>query len=315
VHYAGAARVTLHQTSGRWRLGLALAIATALFWATLPVALKVSLEVVDPWTLTWFRFLFATLALGAFMAWRGQFRQFAGLPARTWGMLAIAAIGLVGNYIGYLLGLSYTTPANAQLLIQLAPLLMAAGGVIVFKERLNGAQLTGYVAVAAGLMLFFVEQRSRATAPSTYAFGGALIVGAAATWAVYALVQKQLLRRLDSQAVLWIIYAAAALLLLPLASPMLLLDLDGKHWIAVLYCAINTIGAYGAFAEALAHWEASRVSAILALTPLLTVATVSAFAAFVPGLIAAERIGTLGWIGAIIVVAGSAAVSLLGSRR
>jgi len=67
--------------------------------------------------------------------------------------------------------------------------------------------------------------------------------------------------------------------------------------------------------EALAHWEASRVSAILALTPLLTVATVSAFAAFVPGLIAPERIGALGWIGAITVVFGSAAVSLLGSRR
>ena len=98
----------------------------------------------------------------------------------------------------------------------------------------------------------------------------------------------------------------------PLTGP---LALDGKHWVAVLYCAINTIGAYGAFAEALAHWEASRVSAILALTPLLTVATVSAFAAFVPGLIAPERIGAIGWIGALAVVGGSAAVSLLGARR
>lgn len=307
--------MSLHQASGRWRLGLALAIATALFWATLPVALKVSLEVVDAYTLTWFRFLFATVALGAFIAWRGQFRQLAGLPRRTWWMLAIAALGLVGNYLGYLLGLNYTSPANAQLLIQLAPLLMAAGGVVVFKERLNGAQWLGYAAVAAGLVLFFVEQHGRSAAPSTYAFGGWLIGGAAATWAVYALVQKQLLRRLDSQLILWVIYAAAAVLLLPLAAPDKLLALDAKHWVAVLYCALNTIGAYGAFAEALAHWEASRVSAILALTPLLTVATVSACAAFVPGLVAAERIGALGWIGAITVVGGSAAVSLLGSRK
>ena len=128
-------------------------------------------------------------------------------------------------------------------------------------------------------------------------------------------MQKQLLQRLDSQVILWVIYAAAAVLLLPLAAPAQLLALDGKHWVAVLYCAINTIGAYGAFAEALAHWEASRVSAILALTPLLTVATVSAFAAFVPGLVAPERIGTAGWIGALAVVGGSAAVSLLGARR
>jgi drug/metabolite transporter (DMT)-like permease len=104
-------------------------------------------------------------------------------------------------------------------------------------------------------------------------------------------------------------------LLLPLARPAHLLNIDAWHWAAILYCAVNTIGAYGAFAEALAHWEASRVSAILALTPLLTVATVSTIAAFVPGLIAPERIGTLGWIGAALVVSGSAAVSLLGRRR
>lgn len=305
----------LHQASGRWRLGLGLAIATALFWATLPVALKVALERVDAYTLTWFRFLFATLALGAFMAWRGQFRQLRGLPARARWLLGIAIVGLIGNYLGYLLGLKFTTPANAQLLIQLAPLLMAVGGVVVFKERLVTAQWLGYVAVAAGLLVFFIEQHARATQPSTYAVGGWLIAAGAAAWAAYALAQKQLLQRLDSQAILWVIYAAAALLLLPLAHPGQLLKLDGAHWLAVLYCGVNTIGAYGAFAEALAHWEASRVSAILALTPILTVATVSACAAFMPGLIAPERIGTLGWIGAVMVVAGSAAVSLLGSRR
>lgn len=307
--------MTLHTTSGRWRLGLALAAATALFWATLPVALKLSLEAVDAWTLTWFRFLFAALALGAWLGWRGRLGQLRGLSRRGWGMLAVAALGLIGNYVGYLLGLAYTSPANAQLLIQLAPLLLAVGGVMVFRERLNLKQWAGYAAVAIGLLLFFVEQRGRAAAPQSYALGGALIVAAAFTWAVYALVQKQLLRQLSSQAVMWVIYLAAAVLLLPLASPGKLLAVDGAHWLAILYCAVNTLGAYGAFAEALAHWEASRVSAILALTPLLTVATVSACAAFFPGIVAPERIGTLGWTGALTVVAGSAAVSLLGARR
>ncbi|MCB1611368.1 MAG: DMT family transporter [Xanthomonadales bacterium] len=305
----------MHSPSGRWKLGLALAIATALMWATLPVALKLALEVVDAYTLTWFRFLFATVALGAFMALRGQFRQFSGLSRNSWLLLTIAAVGLIGNYLGYLLGLNYTTPANAQLLIQLAPLLMAAGGVIVFKEQLRPAQWLGYGAVALGLLLFFLEQRGRAAEPVSFSFGASLILGAAGSWAIYALAQKQLLRRLDSQAVLWVIYASAAVVLLPLAQPRHLLHVDGLHWFAIIYCAVNTIGAYGAFAEALAHWEASRVSAILALTPLLTVATVSMGAAFVPGLIAPERIGVLGWTGALAVVGGSAAVSLLGRRR
>jgi drug/metabolite transporter (DMT)-like permease len=53
--------MTLHQASGRWRLGFGLTMATALFWATLPIALKVALEILDPITLTWFRFVVAML--------------------------------------------------------------------------------------------------------------------------------------------------------------------------------------------------------------------------------------------------------------
>lgn len=305
----------LHAPSGRWRLGLSLALATALFWATLPVALKVALEAVDALTLTWFRFLFAAVAMGLWLGWRGKLGQLRGLSRSTWIWLALAAAGLIGNYIGYILGLDYTSPANAQLLIQLAPLLMAAGGVIVFKERLNLRQFLGFVAVAAGLLLFFSDQRGQAAEGSSYTLGGVLILIAAATWAGYALIQKQLQRRLDSQVILWVIYLAATVLLFPTAKPERLLEVDAWHWFAILYCAVNTLGAYGAFAEALNHWEASRVSAILALTPLLTVACVTLCAIVLPGLIAPERIGTLGWIGALTVVTGSAAVSLLGARR
>jgi drug/metabolite transporter (DMT)-like permease len=304
----------LHAPSGRWRLGLLLAIATALMWATLPVALKLALEQLDAYTLTWFRFLVAFGLLGAWMGWHGQFGQYRGLARAAFVLLAIAALGLIGNYVGYILGLARTTPGNAQLLIQLAPLLMALGGVLVFKERLGPLQWLGYAAVLGGLLLFFNEQRGRAIEAAGYTLGGWLIVAAAAAWAVYALAQKQLLRRLSSQAVLLVIYGAAAWLLLPTAEPARLLALDGWHWAAVLYCALNTVIAYGAFAEAMAHWEVSKVSAILATTPLLTVAVVTLLAAFVPGLVAPERIGVMGWIGALAVVAGSAAVSLLGRR-
>ena len=51
--------MALHQTTGRWRLGLTLALTTAALWATLPVALKIALETIDPWTLTWARFAVA----------------------------------------------------------------------------------------------------------------------------------------------------------------------------------------------------------------------------------------------------------------
>jgi len=126
--------MALHQASGRWRLGLMLAIITALCWASLPVALKVTLEELDAITLTWFRFLVATIVMLVWLSWRGGLSVFKTLDKKRWWHLAAAALLLIGNYVFYLLGVQYTTPANAQLLIQLAPLLMALGGIFIFRE-------------------------------------------------------------------------------------------------------------------------------------------------------------------------------------
>lgn len=306
--------MALHQSSGRWRLGLLLALTTAACWATLPVALKISLEQVDALTLTWFRFLVAALLMGAWLAWRGPMvAPYRALSGRQKIMLALAGVMLLGNYVFYLLGVQHTTPANAQLLIQLAPLLMALGGIVVFRERFAAGQWIGLALIVGGLWLFFDEQRAGHGAG--YVRGALLVVAAAVVWAVYALVQKQLLMALSSPAILWAIYVVAALLLWPFATPSTLLAVDGVHAALLAYCALNTLVAYGAFAEALAHWEASRVSAILALTPLLCVATVATAHAAWPAAIAPERIGLPGWIGAGLVVAGSAAASLLAARR
>ena len=305
--------MALHQASGRWRLGLAMALLTALSWASLPVALKITLEQLDPYTLTWFRFLVAALFMLAWLGARRGFGGFAGLGAGRWGMLFVAALALIGNYVFYLLGVQHTTPGNAQLLIQLAPLLMALGGIFVFREPYQPAQWAGLGVIVLGLALFFREQLVHAVSGRDYAFGSALVVVAAIVWALYALIQKQLLVRLDSPSIQLFIYALAAVVLLPMAHPRAVLALDARHGWLLAFCSVNTLVAYGAFAEALAHWQASRVSAILAVTPLLSLATIAALHSVSPASIAAETVGAIGYAGALLVVAGSAMCSLLGN--
>ena len=308
--------MALHQASGRWKLGLLLALVTAACWATLPVALKITLEALDPYTLTWFRFLIAAGVMLAWLAARDGLGGFAALNKKRWTMLLFAALLLIGNYIFYLLGVQHTTPGNAQLIIQLAPLLMALGGIFVFHERYRPGQWLGLGIIAAGLLLFFRDQSVHSLLGSgQYAFGSALVIIAAVVWAAYALIQKQLLTRLSSPAILLFIYIVASVLLLPLSQPARLLELDAQHWWLLGYCALNTLVAYGAFAEALAHWQASRVSTILATTPLLSLAVIALVHAFWPASIAPERVTMLGYIGAILVVVGSAMSSLLGAKR
>lgn len=307
--------MALHQASGRWKLGLLLALVTAACWATLPVALKITLRQIDPITLTWFRFVLAGSVMLAWLAARGGLGGFNGLARRQWLMLLVGAVLLIGNYVFYLLGVQQTSPGNAQLIIQLAPLLMALGGIFIFRESYRWGQWLGLAVIATGLLLFFRDQSSHSSVGQhNYAMGSALVVVAAVVWAGYALLQKQLLARLSSPAILLFIYVLAGVVLLPWAHPSQLLALDARGWWLLVYCALNTLVAYGAFAEALVHWQASRVSTILAATPLLSLAVIAMVHAWSPGAVAPESVTWLGYAGALLVVAGSAMSSLLGAR-
>ncbi len=86
-------------------------------------------------------------------------------------------------------------------------------------------------------------------------------------------------------------------------------------WGLLAFCSANTLVAYGAFAAALEHWEASRVSAVLALTPLATLAFSVAAARFAPAQFATETLSWTSWAGAALVVAGSLLTALGRSSR
>ena len=75
----------------------------------------------------------------------------------------------------------------------------------------------------------------------------------------------------------------------------------GTRGLVLLACCLNTLVAYGAFAEALAHWEASRVSATLSITPLVTFVAVALAAVWWPDHVQPEQINWLAYGGAVEV--------------
>jgi drug/metabolite transporter (DMT)-like permease len=309
-------RVQLHRTSGRHRFGFALAFLTMSLWGALPIALKGVLQQIDPLTITWFRFLASATLLASVLAARGSWPQVSQLGRSGLGLLAAATVFLAANYGAYIVGLDWTTAADAQVVIQIAPILLSLGGIAVFGEHFTRRQWMGFGTLLLGLGLFFSGRLAGLVSdPGQFLRGNAMIVAAALTWVVYGLSQKQLLQRWASQHIMLAIYAGSALLFWPAADPAVLVNLDAVGAGLLAFCCLNTVLAYGAFSEALQHWEASRVSAVLALTPLATLLLSALSSEFWPELQPPQQLSVASWAGALLVVGGSLLTSLGAESR
>lgn len=301
----------MHQASGRAALGFFLALTTAVLWGILPIALKVLLEYMTASTLTAIRFLVAAAMVGGWLWWRKQLPNLRLLSRQGMWLLLIAIIGLLANYLMYMSGLTYLTAETGQVVIQLAPFLMMVGGVLLFKERLLFWQKIGAVVLVSGLLLFFNDRLfSLLLDINDESLGVLLIIGAGITWAAYALAQKQLLVHYSSKQIMYVIYVAGVIAFIPISDFSPFMQLTGWHWFFLLFCCLNTVVAYGAFAEALHHWEASKVSAVLAITPLVTIAFANLLAWFNPAWLSPQPLNVLAWLGALMVVAGSMTTAL-----
>ena len=292
-----------------------MAITTTLMWGLLPLSLKSLQGVMDSSTIVFFRFLVSSLLIGGYLAYRGRLPKLGGLgPSGRWLML-VAILGLGFNYIGYMQGLNLTSPATAQVVIQLAPPFLALGAMLFFRERFSRLQWMGFAVLLTGLGGFCWTRLSGLTVEGPALYAGALWLAIAAfTWALYGLAQKQLLLELSSMGIMLCIYAVCTVAFLCLSDLGVFLRLDATQWGLLIFSALNTTVAYGAFAEALHHWEATRISAVIAVTPLLTILFNHLANLGYPELFVADPVSSVAMLGAVMVVCGSV-ITALGGRR
>ena len=291
-------------TSGRWKLGILLALSTATMWGVLPIALKGVLETLDPLTTTFFRLSLAAVLITPYLLVRRRLPNRGKLRSpRLFFQLLAAGLLLSGNYGLYIFGLERTSPEAAQVMIQIAPMLLLLAGVFLFKESFSKTQWLGFFAFASGLILFFNHHLGDIFIDlNDYGVGLLMISLAVICWTGYAVMQKILLQEFTSEETMLAIYWLGTLVFLPFCDFSTLGQLTGMQWALLAFCGLNTIIAYGSFAEALLHLEASRVSATIALTPLLTVGIVQLIP--MEG-ITVEPLGVVSLLGAILVVSGS----------
>jgi drug/metabolite transporter (DMT)-like permease len=295
--------------------GLFLSLLTALMWGTLPIALQLLMQSLDVNTITWARFVYSAAFVWIVLQRRGELPRLRSFDRRTLLLTSVAIVALMANFLLYLVGLDHLNPEASGIIIQLAPFLLMAGSVLFYGERMTPLDVIGAVVLFGGLLLFFNERLVLLFGGlSDYTFGVVAMLSAALTWSIYGLMQKTLLRKMSSMQLTLLIYTGGGVLLLFFSAPLSIAALGWLPLVVLLYGCMNMVLGYGAFTEAMRVWQAAKVSAVIALAPVVTIVCMPLAVWLWPNYYSSSELNLWSYSGAVLVVAGSM-LSALGKRR
>ncbi len=213
-----------------------------------------------------------------------------------YGWLLLAGILFAADLAAFHLAVKHTTIANASVMANFAPIVVATGAWLLYDEQISSSFIVGLVIAITGAIMLVGTGFQLSTQTL---WGDMLGLMTALFYGSYIVVVKKLRNDLSAITILTWSCAVGSLALLPIA---LLLDepffaSTVRGWLALLGLGIlSQIGGQGLIAYALAQLPASFTSVILLIQPVLS--TILAW------LFLSEIIGPFQAIGGLIVLLG-----------
>lgn len=254
-------------------------VLVVLIWGTaFPLITEVE-RALDPFQLTWYRYLPFPILYGAYLLSRRS-AVFASVAGRDWiVMLGLGAIGVIGYHFplnwamdphraGALSG------AAGAIIIATTPLWTMLLAVVVRKERYNARAALGTLVAFGGVGLVIgLGQEGGAAGGIPLAASAVVALLAPIAWAIYSVYTKPLIAKYGGLFVTGVTLSLGTFTLIPLGlqygvAP--LADLDGLQWFALAFLALlSTALGYALWNNALKHRAASSVAAYVYFNPVV----------------------------------------------
>ena len=287
------------KTGGR-SLALLLLLLAVVIWGSTYVVTKAGVEAVPPMLFALLRYGVASLILVGILLLRGGTARF---PRPVpWGTLALMGLtGVALYYMGFNLGLTYTTASQGALVQSSIPAVTAAVAVIMLRERLSAQRMLGIALAIVGVVLSVA--RVTGGGPTTARaplLGNVIMFGTVVVWAIYTSLAKRV-SNVDPVAVTAAISVLGTVMLIPgavlEAAHVSTPAISGATWLRIVYLgALPSAAAYLLYSRALRDLDASQVGAITNLSPVI--GAVSGV------LLLGETVTPLAVVGGALVLAG-----------
>lgn len=249
-------------------------ILTAILWGGTWIAGRVAVQELAPLTVGAWRYLLASLCLGALVWWREG-----GLPwlkPREWLTLALAgSIGIALYNLCFLYGLQRIEAGRGALVVALNPVLVALLAWLFGGESMNGRKAAGILTALAGCLLVIGKGEPQALLRGDVGVGELLIVGCVICWTVYTFVgRRATATRSPLVATFYASLIGGILLwLAALTQPETLWPgALWRGWAAILFLGLfGTALAFTWYAEGVQRLGAGRAAAFINLVPVAAV--------------------------------------------
>lgn len=255
---------------------IAVLLVCCLFWGFQQVLVKATVAEVPPMFQAFLRFAIATVALLAWCLWRGIALSAPGEPRGVrWGGLLAGAL-FAGEFACIYLGLQYTQASRLTVFLYCAPFWVALLlPRFVPGEGLRGWQWLGLAGAFAGVALALGDGLWHPGAerhPLAW-LGDALGLGAGLMWGLTTVVIRSTPVGAIAPARQLLYQVVVSTALMPLLSLALgetwSLQMSTFAWVSLLLQAlIGAFASYLAWMWLLAHYNATKMSAFVFLTPV-----------------------------------------------
>jgi DME family drug/metabolite transporter len=235
---------------------------------------------------------------------------FLAISKRDFSVMAMLGVMLIVYQFFYLAAIN-RIGISAATLISLcgAPVLVVIASALFLDDRLTGTRTLALAGALVGTAMIVGWRHGGTGETRDSVIGVALSLGSATGIATHVFVSRLIAGRHHSSRPLAIGFPAGALVFMPFALGRgMNLDLNFPAWTLLIYLAVGpSVIAYWLYQRGLQEVSATDASIVTLLEPLI--------AAILAAFLFDERLGLLGWAGALLLIGSITLLTLTAPSR
>lgn len=217
---------------------IVILLTNIIFGINTPLA-KNALSSVGPYAMTTFRFAGCTVLFWA----ASLILHPPKINKKDIGLLCIASLfGIVFNLFLFILGLYYTTPTNASIIVSMTPIFTMILAFVFLREPLTIKKALGVACGLTGaLILIFTKQGVSAMAKNN-TLGIIFVVISSISYAIYLTLFSKLIKRNHPVNIMKWMFLASTIVVLPITYPHLrsldFASITSTTWLEISYVVV-----------------------------------------------------------------------------